>query len=132
QATRLRVRQEGESERVGGTASLRIDVAVVAATHKDLIEAGSEGTLRRDLYDRRNVIPAELPPLRARRDDIAELAEHFLAQAARRNDRPGVRFDADALPALAAHSFPGNVREPKDLVERLVILGPYELIRATY
>ncbi len=131
QAKLLRVLQESEIERVGGNETLRIDVRVVAATNKNLIEACGEGTFRADLYDRLNVIPVELPPLRARRDDIAELAEHFLAQAARRNDRPGVRFDADALPALAAHSFPGNVRELKNLVERLVILGPDDLIRAT-
>src|SRR5690606_14651310 len=130
QAKLLRVLQESEIERVGGHETLKVDVRVVAATNKDLLEACAQGTFRPDLYDRLNVIPVVLPPLRARREDIPILAEHFLKQASRRNDRPGVRFDPGALPVLAAHPFPGNVRELKNLVERLVILGPDDLVRA--
>lgn len=129
QAKLLRVLQESEIERVGGHETLNVDVRVVAATNQDLVEACAKGSFRPDLYDRLNVIPVVIPPLRARREDIPELAEYFLAQATRRNDRPGVRFHPDALRELTAHSFPGNVRELKNLVERLVILGPDELIR---
>lgn len=130
QAKLLRVLQEAEIERVGGHETLTVDVRVVAATNKDLLEACAQGSFRPDLYDRLNVIPVVLPPLRARREDIPVLAEHFLEQACRRNDRPGVRFDPSALAALATHPFPGNVRELKNLVERLVILGPDDLVRA--
>jgi DNA-binding NtrC family response regulator len=130
QAKLLRVLQEAEIERVGGHETLTVDVRVVAATNKDLVEACAEGAFRADLYDRLNVIPVVLPPLRARREDIPVLAEHFLEQACRRNDRPGVRFDPSAFTALTAHPFPGNVRELKNLVERLVILGPDDVVRA--
>ncbi len=128
QAKLLRVLQEGEVERVGGNETFRVDVRVVAATNKDLVRACDEGEFRPDLYDRLNVVPLALPPLRARRDDIRTLASSFLESAARRNDRPKMRFDESAFPALETHSFPGNVRELKNLVERLVILGPDETI----
>jgi DNA-binding NtrC family response regulator len=130
QAKLLRVLQESEIERVGGSETLRVDVRVVAATNKDLVEACTTGAFRPDLFDRLNVVPITLPPLRARREDIPELAAHFLEQAGPRNGRPGVRFEGGALSALSAHSFPGNVRELRNLVERLVILGPEDAISA--
>jgi DNA-binding NtrC family response regulator len=130
QAKLLRVLQESEIERVGGNETIRVDVRVVAATNKDLVEACKQGQFRPDLYDRLNVVPLTLPALRARREDIPELSKHFLAQAVERNGRPGVRFEPGALEALTAHAFPGNVRELKNLVERLVILGPDDAIRA--
>jgi DNA-binding NtrC family response regulator len=124
QAKLLRVLQEREIERVGGSETLKVDVRVVAATNRDLRADSASGTFRADLFDRLNVVPIELPPLRARRSDIPELAEHFLALSRRENARPGITLDAGALAALSDHPFPGNVRELKNLVERLVILSP--------
>jgi DNA-binding NtrC family response regulator len=82
------------------------------------------------LYDRLNVVPLHIPPLRARREDVPLLARHFLEVAARANDRPGMRIDDDAIQVLVAYSFPGNVRELRNLTERLVILTPDDVIRA--
>jgi DNA-binding NtrC family response regulator len=130
QAKLLRVLQEREIERVGGNETLRVDVRVVAATNRDLKAACADGTFRADLYDRLNVVPLALPPLRARRDDIPALAAHFLEAAARSNARPAVRLAPEALAALRAHSYPGNVRELRNLIERLVILSPDDLITA--
>jgi DNA-binding NtrC family response regulator len=128
QAKLLRVLQEREIERVGGSETLRVDVRVVAATNKNLPEACENGTFRADLYDRLNVVPLHLPPLRARRDDVPDLARHFVDQARQSHGRPGVSLDGEALEALLRHSFPGNVRELKNLVERLVILSPDDAI----
>jgi DNA-binding NtrC family response regulator len=124
QAKLLRVLQEREIERVGGSETLKIDVRVVAATNRDLRADSAAGAFRADLFDRLNVVPLELPPLRARRGDIPELVEHFLALSRRENARPGITLDDGAVAALASHPFPGNVRELKNLVERLVILSP--------
>lgn len=130
QAKLLRVLQEREIERVGGSGTILVDVRVVAATNRDLIAACSEGSFRPDLYDRLNVVPLYVPPLRARRDDISLLARHFLRIAAENNNRPGVRLPEDAISALERHSFPGNVRELRNLIERLVILSPDDHIAA--
>jgi DNA-binding NtrC family response regulator len=130
QSKLLRVLQEREIERVGGSDTIQVDVRVVAATNRDLVAACSDGGFRPDLYDRLNVLPLALPPLRARRDDVPMLAAHFVAQAARANNRPDVKLQPDAVAALARHSFPGNVRELKNLIERLVILTPDEAIGA--
>ncbi len=131
QAKLLRVLQEQEIERVGGNETLKVDVRVVAATNRDLVAACESGEFRPDLYDRLNVVPLELPPLRARRDDIEGLARHFLELAAKSNARPGVELSDDAVAALVRHSFPGNVRELKNLIERLVILSPDDTITAS-
>ena len=131
QAKLLRVLQEREIERVGGNETIKVDTRVVAATNRDLVAACDKGDFRPDLYDRLNVVPLSLPPLRARREDIPQLARHFLGLAARANDRPDIRIDDDALQTLSAYSFPGNVRELKNLVERLVILTPDDVISAT-
>ncbi|MFO0568248.1 MAG: sigma-54 dependent transcriptional regulator [Polyangiaceae bacterium] len=128
QAKLLRVLQERELERVGGNDVIKVDVRVVAATNRDLVGACRDGQFRPDLYDRLNVVPLELPPLRARREDIPLLARHFLEQAARANARPGVNFADSAVTALSRHSFPGNVRELRNLIERLVILTPDDQI----
>ncbi len=130
QAKLLRVLQEREVQRVGGSETFSIDVRVVAATNRNLAEATETGEFRADLFDRLNVVPLSLPPLRARREDIPELAREFLGQASRNNDRPGVSLTDEAVQALAQHSFPGNVRELKNLVERLVILTPDDVIQA--
>ncbi|MCA9583765.1 MAG: sigma-54-dependent Fis family transcriptional regulator [Myxococcales bacterium] len=130
QAKLLRVLQEREIERVGGSETLKVDARVVAATNRDLVKACETDAFRADLYDRLNVVPLAIPPLRARRDDIPLLARHFLSLASKANDRPGIRFEDDAVAALAAYSFPGNVRELRNLVERLVILTPDDVVRA--
>ncbi|MES1173970.1 MAG: sigma-54 dependent transcriptional regulator [Myxococcales bacterium] len=128
QAKLLRVLQEQEIERVGGSSTFKIDVRVVAATNKDLVEACAKGGFRADLYDRLNVVPLELPPLRARREDIPRLAEHFLIAARKANARPGMTLAPSAVGALTRHPFPGNVRELRNLMERLVILNPDDLV----
>jgi transcriptional regulator with GAF, ATPase, and Fis domain len=130
QAKLLRVLQERELERVGGSETIKIDVRVVAATNRDLRAACEQGDFRADLYDRLNVVPIELPPLRARRDDIELLARQFLELAKAHNGRPGMTLDAGAIRAMTLYSFPGNVRELKNLVERLVILNPDDAITA--
>jgi len=128
QAKLLRVLQEHEIERVGGNETLKIDVRIVAATNRDLVEAAKAGTFRPDLYDRLNVVPLSLPPLRTRREDIPELVRHFLAMASAANDRPAMTVSDDALAELTAYSFPGNVRELRNIIERLVILTPDDRI----
>jgi DNA-binding NtrC family response regulator len=124
QAKLLRVLQEREIERVGGNETIKIDARVVAATNRDLVGLCEKDLFRPDLYDRLNVLPLHIPPLRARREDIPLLAKHFLELAARANDRRDVTIHDDALAVLASYSFPGNVRELRNLIERLVILAP--------
>ncbi len=124
QAKLLRVLQEQELERVGGNETIKIDVRVVAATNRNLEQAVQEDAFRADLYDRLNVLPLFLPPLRNRREDIPELARAFLLLACRNNDRPEMTLTDRAVSALSGYSFPGNVRELRNLIERLVILTP--------
>src|SRR6476619_845319 len=119
QAKLLRVLQEHEIERVGGNETFKIDVRVVAATNRDLVEAAKAGTFRPDLYDRLNVVPLALPPLRTRREDVPELVRHFLAIVSTANDRHAMTISEDALAELTAYSFPGNVRELRNIIERL-------------
>ncbi|WP_437625115.1 sigma-54-dependent transcriptional regulator [Sorangium sp. So ce1151] len=128
QAKLLRVLQEREIERVGGNETIKVDVRVVAATNRDIEAACREGHFRPDLYDRLNVLPLSLPPLRARREDVPLLARHFLALATQANDRPGMAFTSGGMGMLVAYSFPGNVRELRNIIERLVILTPDETI----
>ena len=129
QAKLLRVLQEREIERVGGSETIKVDTRVVAATNRDLVKASETDLFRADLYDRLNVVPLHIPPLRARREDVPLLARHFLDLAAKSNDRPGMRVETSAIEALTAYSFPGNVRELRNLCERLVILTPDDVIR---
>jgi DNA-binding NtrC family response regulator len=126
QAKVLRVLQEGEFERVGGQATLRVDVRVVAATNKDLAEEVRAGRFREDLFYRLNVVPVHAPPLRERREDVPALASRFLEEACARNGRRPMALSRDALAVLQAHDWPGNVRELRNLVERIAILcdGP--------
>jgi DNA-binding NtrC family response regulator len=127
QAKLLRVLQAGELERVGGTTTIRVDVRTLAATNKDLEGEIREGRFREDLYYRLNVVPLVSPPLRERKDDIPVLVEQFLEDAAKRNHRKTPKLTARAMALLAAHDYPGNVRELRNLVERIVILAPREL-----
>ena len=122
QAKVLRVLQESELERVGGSETIRVDVRVVAATNKKVDEEIGAGRFREDLYYRLNVVPIELPPLKARRGDIAELVEHFLGVVCAANDRRRKKIAPGAVTLLMQYDWPGNVRELKNVVERLVIL----------
>jgi two-component system, NtrC family, nitrogen regulation response regulator NtrX len=130
QAKLLRVLQEREIERVGGSETIPIDVRVVSATNRDLGAACESGAFRPDLFDRLNVLPLSIPPLRARREDIETLAGHFLRLAADAHDRRDMRLEQDASSVLTAYSWPGNVRELKNVIERLVILSPDSVLRA--
>jgi transcriptional regulator with GAF, ATPase, and Fis domain len=123
QAKVLRVLQEGELERVGGTQTLKVDVRVIAATNKDLAAEVKAGRFREDLFYRLAVVPIPVPPLRERREDVPELAARFLAEASERNGRRPMRLAREALVGLQAHDWPGNVRELRNLVERLAILS---------
>lgn len=128
QAKLLRVLQEGEIERVGGGDLQKVDVRVVAATNKPLRKEIEEGRFRADLYDRLNVVPLRVPALRERVEDVPMLAGHFLRLACSQNDRRGKSFTDGALSALCRYEYPGNVRELRNLVERLVILSPEDAI----
>ena len=128
QAKLLRVLQEGEIERVGGHKVISVDVRVVAATNKPLKKEIEEGRFRADLYDRLNVVPLRVPPLRERAEDIPILVAHFLRQACANNDRRGKEISKGALELLCRYDYPGNVRELRNLIERLVILTPGEHI----
>jgi DNA-binding NtrC family response regulator len=118
----LRVLQEGEFERVGGTKTLKVDVRVVAATNQNLEAMVAAGTFRKDLFYRLNVIHLEIPPLRARREDISLLAQHFLDKFCLENNRPPMGFTPEATQALNNYLWPGNVRELENVVERAVAL----------
>jgi DNA-binding NtrC family response regulator len=124
QAKLLRVLQEGEVERLGASSVAKVDVRVVAATNKSLEAEIEAGRFRADLFDRLNVVPLRVPALRERIEDVPMLTEHFLALACEVHDRPGKTLDAGAMGLLEAYPYPGNVRELRNLVERLVILTP--------
>ncbi len=131
QAKVLRVLQENELERVGGADTIKVDVRVVAATNKDLQAEIAAGRFREDLYYRLAVVPIELPPLRARREDIPSLVEHFIELVCADNGRRTKKVAPSAMTLLMQHEWPGNVRELKNVVERLVILpGDAEVITA--
>jgi two-component system nitrogen regulation response regulator GlnG len=119
----LRVLAENEFFRVGGRELIRVDVRVIAATHQDLNALVAEGRFRADLLHRLDVVRLQLPPLRARRDDIPRLAERFLRAAAAKFDAPAKRFTPAALQRLRAHDWPGNVRELENLCWRLSALA---------
>jgi transcriptional regulator with PAS, ATPase and Fis domain len=118
QAKLLRVLQEREFERVGDSHTIKIDVRVIAATHSDLARMVADGSFRQDLFYRLNVIPVTLPPLRERRDDIPLLVQHFLQKLCADLKRPTVTVSQDALRRLMAYSWPGNVRQLENIVER--------------
>ena len=121
QAKLLRVLQEGEIERVGGTRVLHVDVRLVAATNVDLQAEVQAGRFRADLFYRLNVFPIHLPPLRERREDIPLLMNHFLQRESRRHARRVAGFSARAVRALLHYDWPGNIRELLNFIERGVI-----------
>jgi Nif-specific regulatory protein len=119
----LRVLQEREFERVGGSDTVKVDVRVVSATHRNLEQQIADGTFREDLYYRLNVFPITLPPLRERSGDIPLLAEHFVQKYARGAGKAVRGLDAGAAAALTAYPWPGNVRELENVIERALILA---------
>ncbi|MET0288166.1 MAG: sigma-54 dependent transcriptional regulator [Pseudoxanthomonas sp.] len=125
----LRVLQERSFERVGGNQTIRCNVRVIAATHRNLEARIGDGHFREDLFYRLNVFPIEMPALRERREDLPELVRTIASQLGR-TGRGEVRFAEDALQALSTYAWPGNVRELTNLVERLAVLHPSGLVRA--
>lgn len=119
----LRVLQESEFERVGGTKTIKVDVRIVCATNKNLLEEVKAGRFREDLYYRINVIYLKLPPLRERKDDIPQLAESFIKSFAETNGKKITGIDAAALDALKQYDWPGNIRELKNIIERMIVLS---------
>jgi formate hydrogenlyase transcriptional activator len=119
----LRVLQEQEFERLGGSRTHHVDVRLVAATHRNLPEMTERGEFRSDLYYRLNVFPISLPSLRARREDIPLLVEHFVESSTRRTGRPIEHIPQETMDALRSYHWPGNIRELQNLIERAVILS---------
>jgi Nif-specific regulatory protein len=128
QAKLLRVLQQREFERVGGSKTMRLDVRVIAATNRDLAAEVRRGAFREDLYHRLNVVALKTPPLRERREDISLLARHFMERSAARSGRRVVGISPEAERLLTAYEWPGNVRELENAVERAVVLGESEQI----
>jgi two-component system, NtrC family, nitrogen regulation response regulator NtrX len=123
QAKLLRVLEEGEVERIGADKPTTVDVRVVVATHRNLEKLVESGEFRRDLYHRVVVFPVELPPLRQRTEDLPALVEHFVRQVSLQNGWKLVPFSDDAIGALKKYSWPGNIRELRNVVERLLLLA---------
>jgi DNA-binding NtrC family response regulator len=123
QAKLLRVLEDGEVERIGGSGVVKVDVRVIVATHRDLAEQVREGKFRQDLFHRIYVFPVTLPTLRERRDDIPVLIEHFQKQIAKQNNWKPAKFTNDAIAELQRYSWPGNVRELRNMIERLLLLA---------
>jgi len=119
----LRVLQEREFERVGGTRTIKVDIRLVAATNQDLEHAIDQGTFRQDLYYRLNVVSIEMPPLRIRREDIPLLASYFVEKYSAKCNRRVNGISADARVLIRDYDWPGNVRELENAMERAVVLG---------
>jgi len=130
QAKLLRVLQEQEFERLGSNRTHKVDVRLIAATHRDLAAMVKQATFREDLYYRLKVFPVAVPPLRQRTEDIPKLAWHFTELYARRMNRRIDAIPAETIDALVKYRWPGNVRELQNFIERAVILSPYTVLRA--
>lgn len=126
----LRVLQEREFERLGGTKTIKVDVRLIAATNKDLRAALEQGTFREDLYYRLNVVPIDLPPLREHKEDIPDLVKHFLSRFSQQNGKEIETITQPALKLLMDYHWPGNVRQLENAVERAVALSSDEIIDA--
>ena len=118
----LKVLEEGEFEQVGGAKTIKVDVRIIAATHRDLSEEVQKGNFREDLYYRLYVIPLMLPSLRDRKSDIPFLISHFMEQSNQKNDRSIQEMTEEALGMMMGYAWPGNVRELKNMMERMVVL----------
>src|SRR5262249_25077411 len=125
----LRVLQEREFERVGGNKTIRSDVRVIAATNRDLAREVADGGFRMDLYYRLNVFPVHVPPLRDRSDDIPILVDYFATRLARRMGKRIRQVDKRTLDAMLQYSWPGNIRELQNVIERGVILADSDVFR---
>jgi len=128
QAKLLRVLQQREFERVGGTRTLKLDVRLLAATNRDLGAEARRGAFREDLYHRLNVVAIRVPPLRDRVGDIPALARHFLERASARCGRRVTGFSPEAERYLTSYAWPGNIRELENAIERAVVLGQSEVV----
>jgi formate hydrogenlyase transcriptional activator len=126
----LRVLQEQEFERLGGTRTHQVDVRLVAATNRNLVEMVKRGEFRSDLYYRLNVFPIQLPPLRDRREDIPPLVEHFVQMYARRMGKQIEQIPHESMAELTSYAWPGNIRELQNFIERSVILSSGRILRA--
>jgi Nif-specific regulatory protein len=124
----LRVLQEREFERVGGTKTIKLDIRVITATNRNLEEAVSQGTFRQDLYYRLNVVSLEMPPLRKRPEDIPLLANYFAAKYGKKCNRRVLGISSQAQARLVGYDWPGNVRELENAIERALVLGTTERI----
>jgi DNA-binding NtrC family response regulator len=125
----LRVLEQREFLRVGGEKAIKVDVRIITATNQDLRQLVAIGEFRRDLFFRLNVLSIELPPLRERREDIPLLVEAFVKEVSERNDRHFPGISAEAMEILIGYSWPGNIRELRNLVESMVVLAPNRAIR---
>jgi len=125
----LRVLQDHAFERLGSSRTRRTDVRLVAATHRDLLAMVQQGTFREDLYYRVNIFPLTVPPLRARRDDIPMLVQHFAQHYAHQLHKPLAPIPAEAMERLVHYDWPGNVRELQNVIERAVILASNGILR---
>ncbi|WP_457652786.1 sigma-54-dependent transcriptional regulator [Rhodocaloribacter sp.] len=130
QAKVLRILESGQVERIGSTRAVPVNVRMIAATHKNLEAEIAEGNFREDLFYRLNIVNVTLPPLRARTEDIPALATHFLAHFAEENGLPPKTLTPGAMTLLLAHDWPGNVRQLRNVIERLVVLSDGETIDA--
>jgi len=130
QAKVLRVIETQEFQRVGGSRNIKVDVRIISATNKDLIEEVKKGNFREDLLYRLNVIPIMVPPLRERRDDVPELVEYFLDYFAMECGQRPKKITADGLRIIESYEWPGNIRELRNVIERLVIMTPSNTITA--
>src|SRR3984885_433415 len=127
QVALLRVLQEREFERVGGTQTIRVDVRVIAATNRDLEAAMTNGTFRADLFYRLNVFPIQMPPLRERKDDVLTLLEYFVQRFGRKAGKSFSMIDKRTVELFRSYDWPGNVREVQNVIERSVIISPDEV-----
>jgi DNA-binding NtrC family response regulator len=132
QSKLLRVLQEKEFERVGGTKSIKVDTRIISTTNRDLEAAIEDGRFREDLYFRLNVIPIRIPPLRERKEDIPSLAQHFLNKYNAENSKEIEKIDSEAMMVLMGHDWPGNVRELENSIERAVVLCSENALTADY
>jgi two-component system NtrC family response regulator len=127
----LRLIQHGEVEKIGATEPMKVDVRIIAATHRNLQAMLEDRMFREDLYYRLSVIPLELPPLRERPDDIPELVRIFFDRARDKHGRPNLQLPDALMPYFEEHRWPGNVRELENIIERIIVLAEGEIVRLT-
>jgi DNA-binding NtrC family response regulator len=124
----LRVQQEGEISKIGAVKPVRVDIRIVAATHRNLAAMVEDGTFREDLYYRLTVVPLQIPALRERREDIPELIDVLLKRGRTRHNLPDIRLSPAVIQRLTVHSWPGNVRQLENVIERLLVLATSDLV----